>query len=227
MPHVVGAIDGKHISIECSAKTGSLYHNFHGFFSFVLLAVCNAQYKFTYVDIGQYGSTNDSAVLNNSTLGDALKNESLNFPVEDELEPNYMIDDGCPTCPYYLVGDEIFALKPYLMRPYPGQRSSILPIEQAIFNYRLCRARRTIEQTFGILVARWRIFRTPIKAVPENTVKYVMAAVTLHNYLQQTDNSVYCPAGFTETEINGNFKEGEWRRIVGNASCFKELNAAR
>ena len=51
-----------------------------------------------------------------------------------------------------MVGDEIFGLKPYLIRPYSGQRSARLP--QDVFNYRLSRARRVIENAFGILVAR-------------------------------------------------------------------------
>ena len=59
-----------------------------------------------------------------------------------------------------------------------------------IYNYRHSRARRVIENAFGILRARWRIFSQPIKASVQNTEKYVMACLCLHNYLRQTENSL-------------------------------------
>ena len=83
MPHVIGAIDGNHVATKCPKNTGSLYHNYKGYFSQVLPAVCDATYNFIFIDIGQYGSTNDSAVLKNSELGRCLKSYSLNIPSED------------------------------------------------------------------------------------------------------------------------------------------------
>lgn len=69
------------------------------------------------------------------------------------------------------------------MRPYP-KRSVAGNIENKIFNYRLSRARQTVECTFGILASRFRVFRKPFKIKVKNVDKVVKAACVLHNYLR-------------------------------------------
>ena len=203
-PHVLGAIDGKHIRIESPKNTGTLYHNYKGFFSLVLLAVCDADYCFSMFDVGGYGSNNDSGILVNSIMGKRFERGTLDLPVAKDLP-------GCSftPLPYYLLGDEIFPLKPWLIRPFPGRN---MTEEQRIYNYRQSRARRVIENTFGIFTARWRILSTPIRATVENTEKYVLACMALHNYLRQTNNALYTPAGFIDSESSdGALKPGSWR----------------
>lgn len=48
----VGAIDDKHVRIDPPLKSGSLYYNYKEYFSVVLLAVVDAQFRFMYVDVG-------------------------------------------------------------------------------------------------------------------------------------------------------------------------------
>ncbi|XP_071575542.1 uncharacterized protein [Temnothorax nylanderi] len=141
-PNCVGAIDGRHIQIQAPANSGSEFFNYKKYFSLVLMASCDASYKFTWVDIGQYGSMSDGGVWNNSTLADALEHE------ETKLPPLKMLPGSHIKFPHVFVADEAFPLKPYLMRPYPR---AALQDKQRVFNYRLSRARRVIENTFGIL----------------------------------------------------------------------------
>ena len=93
------------------------------------------------------------------------------------------------------------------MKPFPGKG---LAEHQQVYNYRLSRARRTIENAFGILSAKLRIFRKPIKANVDSVDKLTKATVCLHNYLRLTENATYTPAGFIDSEDStGNILPGD------------------
>ena len=92
--------------------------------------------------------------------------------------------DPLSICP---LGDEIFPLKTWFMRPHPGK---MLQEDQCVYNYRQSCPRRVIENAFDILVTRWRIFNTPINVSVEIVEKYAMAAVTLQNYLRQIEKQL-------------------------------------
>ena len=66
--HVLGALDGKHIAMDCPKNSGSREYNYKGYFCTNLLTMCDARYCYTVVAVGQYGSTNDSGVLLNSDI---------------------------------------------------------------------------------------------------------------------------------------------------------------
>ena len=62
------------------------------------------------------------------------------------------------------------------------------------------------------MITRWRLFRQPVIADPNNIVTFTKAAIALHNYLQTEESSVYCPTGYTDGEDgSGNFIPGRWR----------------
>ena len=59
-PNCIGALDVKHIRIIKPEHSGSMFFNHKHFFSIVLLAVCNSNYMFNFVDISAYGKEEDS-----------------------------------------------------------------------------------------------------------------------------------------------------------------------
>ena len=210
LPHRIGAIDGKHVSIKSPLNSGSLSYHYRGFFNMILMAIRNARYIFCIVDIGSFGSNNDSQMFRNSHMGKTFFNDEMSLPVAECLEDS-------PTfgkVPYFLVGDEAVPLQSWLLRPYSGQG---IPKEQRIFNYKLSRARRVIENALDILAARWRVFMQPIQSTVEKTDRIVKAKIWLHNFLRQTNSAGYCPTGFVDSyDETGTIEEGEWRRLIGD-----------
>ncbi|XP_060855543.1 uncharacterized protein LOC132933247 [Metopolophium dirhodum] len=163
-PNCIGAIDGKHINIQCPINAGSTFYNYKGSHSIVLLALVDADYKFTAIDVGSYGRNSDGGIFSISTIGKMLENKTLNVPEDVPLVMN-----GVPQ-PYVTLGDEAFPLKRYLLRPY--SRCHLGENEpNKIFNYRLSRGRRVVENAFGILAVCWRCFRKSLEVQPELTEK--------------------------------------------------------
>ncbi|KAK3095749.1 hypothetical protein FSP39_018566 [Pinctada imbricata] len=143
--HVLGALDGKHIALRCPPSAGSLYYNYKGFHSIVLMALVDADYKFLYVDIGASGSSSDDGVFGETELKEALEAGDIGVPGAEPLP-----GDGEPV-PYFIIGDDAFPLKSWLMKPFQ-QRN--MTIQEIIYNYRHSRARRVVENAFGILASR-------------------------------------------------------------------------
>ena len=176
-PNCLGSIDGKHITLRCPIKSGSYYFNYKGFFSIVLLALVDADYKFIFIDVGCNGRVSDGGVFRNSPISTALNScqNPLGIPERENIEPGRKV-------PYVVVADDAFPLQEHIMKPYSNRN---LTYEHRIFNYRLSRARRIVENAFGILSSRFRIFSSPILLQPKNAEKLVLASCALHNFLRE------------------------------------------
>lgn len=110
------------------------------------MAISDAKYCFVMLDIGAEGRQSDGGVFRRSEIGISFENINMNLPEPSQVEANG------PVLPYVLVADEAFALTSYMMRPFP--RSKHLDLRKKVFNYRLSRARRVVENAFGMLAAR-------------------------------------------------------------------------
>lgn len=215
-PHCVGSFNGKHVVIQAPPNSGSLFFNYKKTYSIVLMAACDHNYMFTLVDVGSYGGNSDGGIFTSSDIHSALEEETLNLPKGTANLPGSNVKLPC-----FFLGDSGFPISTTMMRLYSGK---LLDERKKIFNYRLSRARRTIENTFGILSSRWRIYRKPITMNPKYVDSIIMATVCLHNFIKseedrvQMNDRIYCPPNFVDSEDTaGNIIPGEWRRYTDNA----------
>lgn len=101
------------------------------------------------------------------------------------------------------------------MRPFPRNQLQDNQ-EKAVFNYNLSRARITVECSFGIAAAKWRILNKPIETNVDKTTKIVQAIAVLHNIIIDFEDVPKEFNGFVETqtvyERRKNFNIGTSRR---------------
>uniref|UniRef100_A0A673L854 DDE Tnp4 domain-containing protein n=1 Tax=Sinocyclocheilus rhinocerous TaxID=307959 RepID=A0A673L854_9TELE len=164
-PNCLGALDGKHIRIRPPPPhCGAQFFNYKHFNSIVMMALVDSNYRFLYVDVGCNGRVSDGGVFRGSTLQESLEQRTANIPQPTPLPGTDM------SMPFFVVADEAFPLKSYLMKPFARRG---LSREQRVFNYRLSRARRIVENTFSVFANRFKTWRQdpPLQqaALPRST----------------------------------------------------------
>ena len=212
-PNCFGAADGKHIPILHPKNSGSDYYNYKGFFSIVLLAIVDFDYKFLFVDVGCQGRISDGGVYRNSAFYKAIENKSLNLPdplpLPKSENPRWMFNQSDEAIPYVFVADDAFLLGKHCMKPFP---QSNLSDRKRIFNYRLSRMRRISENFFEIWGKTFRVFTTTMALEPKKAVDITLATIALHNMLRIKSKEKYMADGLLDVENeDGDLISGRWR----------------
>ena len=212
----IGALDGKHIAITKPAHSGSMFYNYKGFFSIVLMGLVNANYELIMIDVGANGRVSDGGVLYYTKFGQKLRHSELNIP------PPSAMANTSNKFPYVFIADDAIALDTHLMKPYGNCH---LTNNQRIFNYRLSRARRVAENSFGMLVSRFEVFKKAINLSPHKASTITLACSYLHNYLIKEIGHVYCSQRVMDHDNTGQIVDGPDPDL--QADCLVELQRTR
>ena len=77
------------------------------------MAIAGPDYECLYADVGSNGRVNDSGIWNKCSLLQGILNKTVQLPTKSKLKNGEM-------APYVFLGDDAFALKEFMMKPFPG-----------------------------------------------------------------------------------------------------------
>ena len=115
---------------------------------------------------------------------------------------------------------------------------TVFRAKKSVFSYRLSRARRVVENAFGILTQRFRVFLRPIAVRVDVDDKIVKASCCLHNLLMHDvnvetsrgmQNISYCPlrrmptAGMNIRKIFAEFFFPGFRGVSKRLAMFSKI----
>ena len=144
------------------------------------------------------GSCSDAGIFKDSEFYTALEEGAAALPPPEPLPDSDHL------------GDDAFALRDWIMKPY-ATRNMTKP--ERLFNYRLSRARKTVEYSFGILAHRFRCLLTTMLQKPENVETTVLACCCLHSLLvARNPHKITKRAEREETDADHyQWTDGSWR----------------
>ncbi len=108
------------------------------------------------------------------------------------------------------------------MKPF-GHR--LLSREERIFNYRLSRARRVVENAFGILANRFRVLLTRLMHPPDTVNQIVTVCCILHNIFHLRNPANHINLVDREDEDH-NLVPGAWRHTADLTDMEKALRGS-
>ena len=91
-----------------------------------------------------------------------------------------------------------------MQKPYPHRG---LSDAERNFNYQLSKARRVVENAFGMWANRFRVFLTTINVKPKTVKKLVLASCIIHNILRDKR-----PHQYGMPEDDPSVPSGDWTR---------------
>ena len=169
-PYAFPAIDCSHLPIKClngGAQAMKQYFNFKGFYSIVLMALVDAEYRFIWASVGAPGNTNDSTILQSTDLWRKIAGGDFIPNVAQKIEDVEI--------PHLILGDGAFPQRTFLMKPHGD---AVLPDNKRYFNFRHSRARPVTE---GRLKSRFRVLYRKCECNKETVKLYGLACAVLHN----------------------------------------------
>ncbi|CAJ0603086.1 unnamed protein product [Cylicocyclus nassatus] len=192
-PRAVGFMDGKHVRIEKPAHSGSSYWNYKNYYSIILLAICDCDYRILLYDVGAAGRAGDAGVYRSSAIKEFLDANDHLFPPTEDL-------DRVGPVQYHILVDGGFGQDLRFVRPYRDAEADTP--EKRRFNSRHSRARRMIESTFGILARRFQILMHPMQVDPARAARIVKALLILHNLLPRRQDTHGGQQGSSEEALH-------------------------
>ena len=181
-PGVVGCVDGIHIPILMPSDRGYQYINRKGFPSINMLAVCDNNMRFTWVNVGWPGSVHDARIYRNELeplLMGAGRNELLGV-------------DG------HLLGDAAFPLSSHMLVPF--RDNGHLGERKVYYNSKLSSTRMTIERTFGRFKGKFRRMKNLDMLRVDLIPNVILAACVLHNVSMEEEQEEN-PAEHPEEQV--------------------------
>jgi hypothetical protein len=158
-----------------------------GFYALPVQALVDASHKFLYMSARCVGSAHDSLAWACSHLGARLMS-------------------GTGLGEYWIAGDAAYVCSEHLLTPYSKvqlMHPELGPRRDA-FNYFHSSLRTHVEQSFGILVARFGILWRPIRFSLATAPRIVSACMRVHNFCIDQGlppiSQVQEPAAVAETE---------------------------
>ncbi|XP_028072571.1 uncharacterized protein LOC114274794 [Camellia sinensis] len=171
-PDCVGTIDGTLVDAWVPASRQNTFSNRKATVSQNVLAACDFDMLFTFINSGWEGSAHDNAIL-----VDSITRADLQFP----HPPNgkyYLVDAGFTNMPGFLTP---FRSQRYHLQEFRGHRYAG---PKELFNHRHSSLRSVIERTFGVLKKRFPILRSMPNYKSTRQEPLVIACCVVHNWIR-------------------------------------------
>lgn len=119
--------------------------------------------------------------LGNTVFFKKPQNYKLNISAEE------LVGNNSRSLPYIFVADD--PLKIDIIKSF--RQVDLNTYEKKIYNYRVLRARRIVENAFGILASWFWKFHTDINIDLKIIESVIIVSCALHNYLTETNQVSY------------------------------------